>query len=463
MPALAANESVPRNVAFTDGDSDTGTSAPTSITRPRLTDHTGDTPEERSSATATKTREFLKLVFGEVTTMISGENDPVMGMDAMHGIPRSLPRKEPLQFNALKRHIGKHITLKNGEKGRGLNLDSRSNLDCSDPTTHRQYDNGVWSLVPVKPMLDHVARELLKTDGRSYDEICPGIVFEYNVFVYDGRQLPMIVYDEPFRTPQPWTVNARSAADFDDDPALEPESLPTPGHEPTGNITVTPILRQQGDAIVKRKGEWRMIVLPDNSYVVRSTFNPVHVVHNIMSNLIARLSKKKAWPTEQLLLWDKLELPTRPWFNFSIPPRTTRLGGRNMREDDEAEYAPRAGKTKTAPAALTRMTTRRNTAAKPTRTEADVVTTRATRTQPSRQTQTSHAPQTSRPPQVAPPMPPAPPAKSRAAAPSRRAGPSQRVETADTDAASTSNAGPSNKPGLLRKPSAMRKSSKPTN
>ncbi|KAL1739297.1 hypothetical protein HDZ31DRAFT_69084 [Schizophyllum fasciatum] len=451
MPAPTGN-GVRRNVAFADV-SDAPTSTPTVITRPRLTDHTHDTPEERSSATSTKLRAHLQLVFGEVTTMISGENDPVMGMDVMHGIPRSLQRKDPLHFLLLKMHIGKHIT-KNGKKTRGLNLDSRSNMDCADPTAHRQHDSGVWSLVPVDEMLEYVAAELMKNDGRSYDEICPGTVFEYNVFVYDNRQLPMLVYDEPFRIPQPWaSASAQLTPESNEDLAIESEDTDTPQHERLGDITVTPIVpagQQGGASVQKKRLKQRTIIFPNKAYVVRSVFNPIHIIHNIMTNLIARLATKDKWPDEQHRLWDLLEPPTRPWFNGAIPPRTTRSAARSGNADDGDEALDtRTGNTNTAPAVLTRRKAVRSTRiAKASRTEAAAAATPPTRIQPLRQPRVTRL---------------APLAEARATGLPRLTGATQSQKSRDTRAAPTPKAGPSNNnPGLVKRPFRMRRADKPS-
>ncbi|KAL1658852.1 hypothetical protein GGF50DRAFT_120455 [Schizophyllum commune] len=147
----------------------TGTAGEAESSNPwkrRVTDHRHDTPEERSAAVAAALSQYLTSLFGHDTCMLTGNDDSV---DKIHCLPRSLQVKDPELFLAIKTYLGQRFYDQNGNEQRGFNLDTSSNQDNLDPTSHRDFDLFcLWAL--LYEGWKGVADEIGKKDGRSWDE-----------------------------------------------------------------------------------------------------------------------------------------------------------------------------------------------------------------------------------------------------------------------------------------------------
>ncbi|KAL1738809.1 hypothetical protein HDZ31DRAFT_78068, partial [Schizophyllum fasciatum] len=256
----------------------------------RITDHNGDTPLTRPSSLAADLRERL-TTFGDARSMLTGEAE---------------------MFLALKMSVGKRVVLKNGRGGRHLNLDTHSNMDAQvDPTSHRRWDGksgypGDWSILPLDYV--RIANEIAKKDGRSYDEICPGEVFAYNILTYDGQTFSKLIYDEPFRalTPLPPSLASEASECI----PVQPTS-PTTAEAEANVAGPSPLLNDEGMPSAASPRKQRVLDFPCAEYIVYSIINPVFAITEIMTKLTTRLSGVKTWPPQQRKLYDFLEPRTR--------------------------------------------------------------------------------------------------------------------------------------------------------
>ncbi|KAL1759709.1 hypothetical protein FB107DRAFT_270733 [Schizophyllum commune] len=263
-------------------------SIPVNPWKPRLTDHKGDTPCQRSSAVSEALSQYLTSLFGYDTCMLTGFDDYV---ERAHCLQRALKESDPGLFLAIKTHYGVPYVNEAGEDTRGLNLDTSANTDNLAPTFHRLFDAHLWGLLYEK--YKEVADEMAKQDGRTWYEICPGQIFKYGAFVFNGRKFPAHVSEHPSRSAIPLPAALPKMAN--ESPEDLPDDVATADPDPPKRRGLRPPPPFWGTA---RSTE---ISSPEN--VIYSIINPCFANISMMVHLNAHLETFDEWPAEQVEIY----------------------------------------------------------------------------------------------------------------------------------------------------------------
>ncbi|KAL1733607.1 hypothetical protein EV714DRAFT_269566 [Schizophyllum commune] len=242
-------------------------------------------------------------------------------------------------FEAFRDSVGHPITKEDGTKGRGFNLNTCYNLENAGPEVHRQFDgrlgpgSGLFSMLPHDPPLEVLADEIGKNDGRTIEELAPGVVFEYQVMPWDGRKLYIKVSDQPFRTADPSSVavpddhHGLASSDLQDPPADDDHDEAFSQSPPDGGIIVIPMARvstRVGFALPKPNPRtFSLVLFPSDGCIVRSILHPVLACHDIMVKLRYRRFYQAEWPPEMKRICGILAPRTVHWFP-EPPPKALR-------------------------------------------------------------------------------------------------------------------------------------------